>query len=133
MNEEKTSENMRKMISLVNKLRGDGGCPWLKKQDLKKQFNEFKSEVKELENAIVNNDINNLREELGDVFWDLLMLIVFSEEEYDFKIENILDNTSQKIIRRKPYVFGDEKAETPEEAIAIWNRIKKEEKLKNLK
>lgn len=128
MNEKSASDAVKKMASLINKLRSDSGCPHLKQQTFKKQFNEFKSEMKELEAAITNNDINNLKEELGDVFWDLMLLIETSEKDFGFKIEGILEKTCQKIMRRKPYVFGDEKAETPEEAFAIWNRIKREEK-----
>lgn len=128
MSKKIVSDEMRKMVSLVIRLRGDGGCPWLKQQTFTKQLDELRGELKEVEDAVVNGDVNNLKEELGDVFWDLLLLIKISEDEYGFKMEDILKNTSQKIMRRKPYVFGDEKAETPEEAVAIWKRVKQQEK-----
>jgi len=116
------------MISLIDQVSGDNGCPWVKQQTFKKHFIEFKKEVKELEDAIRNNDKNNLKEELGDVLWDLFTLIWLSEKEYEFKTEEIVDDICDKIIRRKPYLFGNEKAETPEEAVKIWKRIKSEEK-----
>lgn len=116
-------QSIKEIISLIEKVRTD--CPWVRKQTLTKQLDELKKEIKELEHAI-NGD--NLEEELGDVFWDLLLLIKISEQERGLKLEDILENTRQKIIRRKPYVFGNEKADTPEEAVAIWKRIKEEEK-----
>ncbi|MBL7169643.1 MAG: nucleotide pyrophosphohydrolase [Candidatus Aenigmarchaeota archaeon] len=128
MNSEKTLEGIRKMISLIEKLRGEDGCPWVREQTVKKHFEELKSEIKELENAINNKNTDNLEEELGDVLWDILTLIKISEKEYGFRIEDISEKMCQKIIRRKPYVFGDEKASTPEEACKIWKRIKQEEK-----
>lgn len=130
MNKEKVSEVLKKTISLINKLRGDSGCPWVKNQNFIRQFDELKSEIEEVERAINNGDIDNLKEELGDIFWDTLLLIKVFEEEHECKFEDILENTCQKIIRRKPYVFGNEKAETIEEALAIWNRVKEEEKKK---
>ena len=92
---------------------------------MRKQLDELKREIIELEEAL---DKDNLEEELGDVFYDLMVLMKISEEEHGFKMENIIENTRQKIIRRKPYVFGDEKADTPEQAEVIWQRVKEEEK-----
>lgn len=128
MDKNEASNALKKTISFIERVRGDGGCPWVRRQTIEKQLDEFKTEIKELEDAITNEDIDNLKEELGDVFWDLLLLIKICEEEHDLKIEDVLEGICQKMIRRKPYVFGDEKAETPEEALIIWKRIKREEK-----
>jgi len=100
---EKSIGSLKKMISLIEQLRGENGCPWVKQQTVKKQFNELKKEVQEVEDAINNGDDNNLEEELGDVLWDILTLIKISEDEHGFKIENISEKMCQKIIRRKPY------------------------------
>jgi len=125
---EKSIESLKKMISLIEQLRGENGCPWVKQQTFVKHFEELKKEVQEVEAAINNGDDNNLEEELGDVLWDALMLIKISEDEYGFKLENISEKICQKIIRRNPHMFGNEKASSPEEAIKIWERIKREEK-----
>ena len=117
------------MISLIEQLRGENGYPWVKQQTFIKHLDELKKEVQEVEGAISIGDKNNLEEELGDVLFDVLMLIKISEEEYEFKLKNISKLICQKIVRRKPYIFGDEKAETPEEACKIWKKIKEEEKL----
>ncbi len=126
MNNKTSVESLKKIISLVEQLRVE--CPWIKQQTVKKHFEELKKEVEELGEAIENNDKENLGEELGDVLWDLLTLIKISKDEYGFKLEDICNAVCEKIIRRKPYIFGDEKAETPEEACKIWRRVKKEEK-----
>ena len=126
-------KSIEKIISLIEQLRGENGCPWVKQETFVKHFEELKKEIQELEDAHKNNDINNLEEELGDVLWDILMLIKISEDEYEFKIEDIADKICDKIIRRSPHIFGNEKAETPEEVNKIWNRIKKEEKNNGLK
>jgi len=127
------SNAIKKTISLIDKLQSDHGCPWVKELTFENQFNELKKEIKEVENAVANKDIENLKEEVGDVLWDVLTLIKISEKEYNFKIEDILENVCEKIIRRKPYVFGNEKAETSEQALAIWNRVKKEENSQSIK
>ena len=128
MNDKTSIESLKKMISLVEQLRGENGCPWIKQETVKKHFEELKKEVKEVGEAIENGDKDNLEEELGDVLWDVLMLIKISEDEYGFKLEDIIDVICKKMIRRKPYIFGNEKAETPEEAVKIWKRVKEEEK-----
>jgi len=128
MNNKTSIESLKKMISLIEQLRGENGCPWVKKQTFIKHFDELKKEVQEVEDAIGNGDKNNIEEELGDVLWDVLMLIKISEDEYGFKLEDLIDVICKKMIRRKPYIFGDEKAGTPEEAVKIWKRVKEEEK-----
>ena len=128
MNDKNSIESLKKIISLVEQLRGENGCPWVKEQTFVKHIDELKKEVQEVEDAIGNGDKNNLEEELGDVLWDLLMLIKISEDEYGFKLEDIINEICKKMIRRKPYIFGDEKADTIEEANKIWKRVKEEEK-----
>jgi len=128
MNDKTSIKSFKKIISLVEQLRGENGCPWVKQETAKKHFEELKKEIQEVEEAIENGDKNNLEEELGDVLWDVLMLIKISEDEYEFKVEDIIDGICKKMIRRKPYIFGNEKANTPEEAVKIWKRVKEEEK-----
>ncbi|PIW41238.1 MAG: nucleotide pyrophosphohydrolase [Candidatus Aenigmarchaeota archaeon CG_4_10_14_0_8_um_filter_37_24] len=129
--DEKTIESIKRVVLLIEQMRGENGCPWVKKQTFQKHLEEVKDELRELEDAFKNGDNENLKEELGDVLWDVLTLIRISEDEYAFKTKDIADGICEKIIRRKPYIFGNEKAETVEEAVAIWKRIKEEEKNKH--
>jgi uncharacterized protein YabN with tetrapyrrole methylase and pyrophosphatase domain len=119
-------EAFKKMFSLVEKVRIE--CPWVNSQNFKDHLDELGKEIEELKLAIENKDVKNLEEELGDVLWDLVTLIKISEEEYGFKTDKIIDKICDKITRRKPYIFGDEKAESREEACEIWKRVKEEER-----
>ena len=95
-------------------------CPWAKTQDLKRHVRELEKEVVELKQAIDKKDVENMREEIGDVFWDLMFISVIAEEEGLFTLKNSLDEVSEKIKRRKPWVFGSETVSSREEAIKRW-------------
>jgi len=116
------------VLNIVERVRGEKGCPWIKEQTAEKHIKELKSEIEEVETALKNNDLENLSEELGDVLYDVLLLIKICEDEKNIDIKKTLITIRDKIIRRKPYVFGNEKAATAEEASKIWRRIKEEEK-----
>jgi len=103
-------------------------CPWAGQQDLDKQVKELISETKELKQAIEKNDVENMREEIGDVFWDLLFIGVIAEEKGLFTLKEALEEAHTKLKRRKPWVFGNEKVASREEAIKRWGEIKEEEK-----
>ena len=78
--------------------------------------------------AIENRDDENLCEELGDVMLQVLMHSHIAQEENRFTIEDVVDMLAHKLVRRHPHVFGDRKALTPEEGLASWEEIKKQEK-----
>ena len=75
-----------------------------------------------------SGDMDNLCEELGDVLLQILLYADMAEADGHFSLDDVITSCAQKMIRRHPHVFGDEKAETPEEALAIWRRVKAEEK-----
>ncbi len=103
-------------------------CPWAKSRELKEQALELASEVEELKEAIERNDVENLREELGDVLWDALFIGVLAEEKGLFTVKEALEAANAKFKRRKPWVFGREKVKDAEHAVRRWNEIKKLEK-----
>lgn len=105
-------------------------CPWAKEHILSQHLNDLRSEIDEVEQALKKKDDLNLKEELGDVFWDTLYMLVIAEEEKGFNIKEIIENARAKQIRRKPWVFGNVKVNSKEEAIKLWNEIKKKEKEK---
>lgn len=119
-------ESLGELIEIIKKCRKE--CPWTKLQTIESFGKEIMSETEEIVQAIKNNDNENLKEELGDAIYDLLNLTVIASEELDFNPEEVIHLIKQKIVRRKPWVFGDAKVETAEEAIAMWNDIKKKEK-----
>jgi len=119
-------KKFKELYKLIAKLRNE--CPWDKEQTAKSFYKSIKEEVEELIEAIEKEDKNNYKEELGDVLWTTLFLSLIANEEGYCTIEDAMDYVKKKMIRRHPHVFGNSKAETPEEVIKQWIKIKEEEK-----
>ena len=100
---------------------------WSKKQTFNGAFEELIGEIKEVESALENDNMDNLREELGDVLWDLLSLFAIAEDKELFNSKEIVENIKEKIKRRKPWIFTGEKL-TSDEEVRRWNETKKLEK-----
>lgn len=104
-------------------------CPWVKeKLSIERLGDAIKSETEEITQAINKKDYNNLKEEIGDQMMNLIHMSLICEEEGMFKAKDVLTNVKEKLVRRKPWVFGDMKISTPEEAVKVWDEIKKKEK-----
>ncbi|MBI1969104.1 nucleotide pyrophosphohydrolase [Candidatus Woesearchaeota archaeon] len=103
-------------------------CPWGKEQSLETIKKEFLSEAEEVAKAIDAKDYENLKEELGDAFWDLLFLTSIAEKEGLFTMKAVLEAINEKIERRKPWLFGKMEIHSIEEAVQHWQHVKKKEK-----
>ncbi len=104
----------------IAELRGPDGCPWDKNkthQSLKKYLIE---ESYELLEAIDQDDIDNMVEELGDVLLQIMLHAQIGEDDGMFAIEDVIENLSKKMIRRHPHVFEDATVKDSEEVIVIW-------------
>ena len=109
-------------------LRGPNGCPWDREQTHQSLKKNLIEETHELIEAIDNEDDENTIEELGDVLLQVMLHAQIGEDEGWFNISDVVKGLNEKLIRRHPHVFGDLKANNPEEAIALWNEMKKNEK-----
>ncbi|MBO7191329.1 MAG: MazG family protein [Elusimicrobiaceae bacterium] len=110
-------------------LRGPNGCPWDKKQTHESLIKNMREEAEELVAAIEKKDVENMKEELGDVLLQVLLHAQIAKEEGLFTIEDVMQGLYDKLHRRHPHVFGDHaKAASPEEALAVWKEMKKQEK-----
>ena len=78
--------------------------------------------------AIDNRDDANLCEELGDLLLQVVMHAQIASEENRFTMADVIQGVSEKMIRRHPHVFGDEKVSNADESLDLWNKIKKREK-----
>lgn len=116
------------LLQIVAELRSEHGCPWDRKQTHESMIKCLREESEEVIEAIESKDDENLCEELGDVMLQVLMHSQIAAEEGRFTIEDVVDMLAQKLIRRHPHVFGDQKALTAEEGLASWNAIKEQEK-----
>ncbi len=103
-------------------------CNWINEQTISSYFKELESEIKELKMAIEKNNIKNIKEELGDIIWDALMLMKIAEQRNNTNTEEIIQDVIAKIKRRKPYIFEGKKVSI-EEANRIWKESKNKEKL----
>ena len=120
--------NFSKLVRIMKKLLGPNGCPWDKKQTHRSIFKCLLKEVKEFERAVIKNDYENMKEELGDI----LLCVVFHSElaskEGYFSISDVIDTLNEKLIRRHPHVFGGLKVKNVSDVVKNWVRIKKLEK-----
>ncbi len=125
---EEEKELFAEMMDIIAKLRGPDGCLWDKKQTLETLAPNILEEAKEISEAVKLKNKDNLREELGDLLMVILMEIEIAQEKGLFTYSDVLTGAINKFIRRHPHVFGDIKVNTPEEALAVWKKMKKEEK-----
>ena len=126
----KKVEKFLELIDIFKKLRGKNGCAWDKKQTNKTLMKYLFEESEELKQAVRKNDIENMKEELGDVLLQVIFHAQIAKENKWFDIYDVIDGLNKKLIRRHPHVFGKSKAKTPREITIQWNEIKKKEKSK---
>ena len=127
---EKASEGygFEDLITVVEVLRSEEGCPWDREQDHKSIRRDFIEETYEVIEAIDTENPALLREELGDVLLQVTFHAQIETEEGRFTIEDVANDICVKLIHRHPHVFGDVKADTSEKVLSNWEKIKSEEK-----
>lgn len=125
---EKLGQKFERLVSILDTLRGDKGCPWDKQQDEKSIINYFLEEVYEAVDALYREDCSSLAEELGDVMMEIVFLARIFKEKGEFDLGHVLENINRKMIRRHPHVFGSQQVEDYKEIVNTWNKQKKREK-----
>jgi len=125
-----TGERFERAVSIMERLRAPGGCPW----DREQTFDSIKpytlEETYEVLEAIDNRDWHELAGELGDLLLQVLFYAEMASEQASFSIDDVLDRLSTKLIDRHPHVFGDVKADTSAEVKKNWEALKVEERRK---
>lgn len=114
-------------------LRSPKGCKWDRAQTHESLIKNLKEESQEVINAIKNEDDENLCEELGDLLLQVLFHAHIAAEQKRFTLAQVINGLNKKLIRRHPHVFGNKKAGTPEEALAMWKAAKAKEKALKLR
>ena len=122
------SEGIQNLIELIARLRGDGGCPWDKKQTFESLAPYLLEETGEAIAEIEKKSPAGLCEELGDVLLIIVMLSRMAEEQGSFDFNDVVRGICEKIVRRHPHVFAGVKLDTPEEVLDNWKKIKLAEK-----
>lgn len=115
------------LIEVLRVLRSEQGCPWDRAQTHESLKPYLLEESYEVMDAIDRCDIENLREELGDVLLQVALHSVIAEEQNEFVIDDVVHQVSEKMIRRHPNVFGISE-ENSENGVAVqWDEIKRKE------
>ena len=125
---ENAGSKFRKLVQILDTLRGEEGCPWDREQDEKSITNYFLEEVYEAVDAIFTGNAVSLAEELGDVLMEVVFLSKIYEEKEMFSVSDVLEGIIQKMIRRHPHVFARKSIETSKKVFNKWQRQKKAEK-----
>ena len=122
---------LKKLIALVESLRGEEGCPWDQKQTPATMLVYLLEEIYELADAIESEHAVAVKEELGDVLFHVVFITHLFQEKGDFSIDDVAGAITAKMIRRHPHVFGVAKVENTEEIRQNWHKIKQNEKKKS--
>jgi MazG family protein len=130
MNTDSAPQKFKELLEIVSKLRSPDGCPWDKKQTPESMKPYLLEETHELAEAIDSNMPDHIKEELGDLFFQLSLISLMYEEQEKFTVSDALQAISEKMIRRHPHVFENKSFSSPEELRQNWMKIKSEEKKK---
>lgn len=109
-------------------LRSPGGCPWDQEQTPQSLRDDFLEEASEVLEALDNHDEEGLREELGDVFYHLLMQVQMASEDEIFRLTDVLAGIDAKLKYRHPHVWGDWQVAGSDEVIRNWEMLKQAKK-----
>ncbi len=122
------TESFRKLIEIVDTLMGENGCPWDNVQTRESLKPYLVEETYEVLEALDTNDPDQIKDELGDLLYQILFHSKISSKNNEFDIKDVLDNLKEKMVRRHPHVFKEGQINTPDQVIERWEEIKKEEK-----
>ncbi len=117
------------LLATTARLRAPDGCPWDREQTHRTICDCLVEEVAELVQAIDRNDVENLREELGDLLFHVAMHAQMAAEAGQFTFDDVASEVNEKMVRRHPHVFGDgAKLGSSDAVVTQWEQIKLKEK-----
>ncbi|RJP84166.1 MAG: nucleoside triphosphate pyrophosphohydrolase [Desulfobacteraceae bacterium] len=124
-------EALNRLMDIMDTLRGPGGCPWDMEQTHKSIMKCLIEETYELADAIESGDAEVLREELGDVFLQVVFHSAIAKDNGLFTLDEVIHELCDKLIYRHPHVFGDASVRDSDEVIKNWERLKRKENTKS--
>ena len=120
----KKQTNIKDLVELMQRLRGEDGCPWDKKQTPQSLTTYIIEEAYELVEAIEQGEPEKICEELGDLLFQIIFQAQIFSERGQFNLDDVIERIYQKMIYRHPHVFGDKRVEKPEEVKKQWVELK---------
>src|SRR6266446_9727394 len=130
--DQSTGDHFQKLCEIVAKLRAPGGCPWDREQTHESLLPALIEEAYEVTEAARAKNDAHFREELGDLLLLVVMHAEIAQESGRFNIDNVLQEISDKLVRRHPHVFGTSDARDSGAVLKQWEAIKREEKKNDL-
>ena len=118
--------SFERLLTIMNDLRAN--CPWDKKQTMESLRHLTIEETYELSDAIMGNDMEEIRKELGDIMLHLVFYAKIGSETNDFDITDVLNGICDKLINRHPHIYGDVEADNEDQVKRNWEQIKLKEK-----
>ena len=119
-----------RLLTIMDELREQ--CPWDKKQTMQTLRHLTIEETYELGDAILTNDLDEVKKELGDVLLHIVFYAKIGSETQDFDIADVANGICEKLINRHPHIYGDVKVENEEEVKQNWENIKLKEGKKSV-
>jgi len=123
---QKELKAFERLIEIMNELREK--CPWDKKQTMESLRTLTIEETYELADAIIKNDMQELKKELGDLLLHIVFYAKIGHEKNAFDLTDVIDGINKKLIHRHPHVFGDVNVQNSKEVEENWESIKLKEK-----
>ncbi len=122
---------LKRLLQTIQKLRSKDGCLWDRKQKKEDMAKYILEETYELIDAIEHGSPAAIKEEMGDLLFQVFFLAHISEEAGDFKLPDIMKDVTEKMIRRHPHVFGNTRVKNIEEIKNNWEDIKRNMEKRN--
>ena len=114
-----------RLLTIMDELRTQ--CPWDKKQTMETLRHLTIEETYELGDAILNNDLQEVKKELGDILLHIVFYARIGSETNDFDIADVANDICEKLIHRHPHIYGDVKVANEEEVKQNWEKLKLKE------
>ena len=122
---DKRLEAFQRLLNIMDDLRAQ--CPWDKKQTMQSLRHLTIEETYELGDAILNNDLQEVKKELGDLLLHIVFYAKIGSETGDFDIADVANGVCDKLIIRHPHIYGDVKVDDEEDVKRNWEKIKLKE------
>ena len=129
-NREEKLKSFGRLLNIMDDLRTQ--CPWDKKQTMESLRHLTIEEVYELADAILNNNMEEIKKELGDILLHIVFYSRIGSETNSFDIKSVIDGVCEKIIHRHPHIYGDVKVKDDAEVSRNWEKLKLKEGKKSV-
>lgn len=121
-------KELQELVALIKKLRAPDGCPWDRKQTAKDIGKYLLDEAYEVIDALAEDNPHHVREELGDLLFQILFIAEIASESGAYTPADVMKDIKEKMIRRHPHVFGDVRVHSVQDVKDNWQEIKRKER-----